>query len=90
MKLNWKLTGWVLRSKNRAKVLRLLNIPLTPSQVAKKLKISLTHASKVVRELEKKKLIKCLNESNKMGRIYQRTSEGEKIKKYLDEVENLK
>lgn len=90
MRLNWKLTGWVLRSKNRPEVLKLLDIPLTPSQISKKLKLSLTHASKVARELEKRKLIECLNEENTMGRIYKRTEHGEKIKEYLTQVENLK
>ncbi len=82
-KLNWDLVGYVKRSKNRQKVLELLEIPLTPSDVAKKLKISLTHASKIIRELDSKKLIKCLNEELNMGRLYQRTEEADKIMKYV-------
>lgn len=84
--LNWDLVGFVKRSKNRQKVLDILETPLTPSDIAKKLKISLTHASKIVRELNSKKLIKCLNEDLAMGRIYQRTNEAKKILEYLNKV----
>ena len=84
--INWDLVGFVKRSKNRQKVLDLLEIPLTPSDIAKKLKISLTHASKIVRELNSKKLIKCLNEDLAMGRIYQRTEGAKKIIDYLQEI----
>jgi len=85
MTLNWNLVGFVKRSKNRQKVLELLEKPLTPSDVAQKLKISLTHASKVIRELNSKGLIECLNEKATMGRIYKRTKEAEDILESLKE-----
>lgn len=84
--LNWDLVGFVKRSKNRQRVLALLETPITPSDIAKKLKISLTHASKIVRELNSKKLIKCLNDDLAMGRIYQRTKMAEKIIEYLERI----
>jgi len=87
MVINWDKAGWVIRSENRQKVLKLLDVPLTPSHIAKKLKMSLTHASKVVRELENKKLIKCLNEEFKVGRIYKRTKEGNEILNYVKKIE---
>ena len=49
--------------------------------------MSLTHASKVVRELENKRLIKCLNEESKVGRIYKRTKEGDEILTYVKKIE---
>ena len=86
MKFNWESAGYVLRSKNRPQVLELLKLPQNPSQIAKKLKISLTHASKTIRELNSKKLIKCLNEESNLGRIYQITKEGEEILNYVKKV----
>lgn len=87
MAINWNLAGWIIRSKNRPEVLKVLTIPQNPSRVAKKLKISLTHASKTVRELNSKNLIKCLNDKNKVGRIYGITEEGKEILKYIEKIE---
>ena len=84
--MDWNLAAYVLRSKNRPDVLNILKIPQSPTQVSKKLKISLTHASKTIRELSSKKLIKCLNEKDKLGRIYEITKEGKEILDYVNKV----
>ena len=89
MNINWEKAGWIIRSENRQNVLILLEVPLTPSHVAKKLEISLTHASKIIRELEKQKLVECLNDKTKRGRIYKRTKEGDEILKYIEKVEKI-
>ncbi len=86
MRIDWELAGFVLRSKNRPDVLKLLELPQNPSQIAKKLKISLTHASKTVRELNSKNLIKCLNEKSNLGRIYALTKEGKEVLEYVKKV----
>jgi DNA-binding MarR family transcriptional regulator len=52
-----------------------------PSELGKKMQISLTHASKIIRELNSKKLIQCLNNELKIGRIYRLTKEGHKVLK---------
>ena len=81
--LDWKIAGWVTRGKQRRKVLKSLDSPMMPSDIARKHKISLAHASKIVRELASKKLVECINEELKLGRIYKRTNKGNKIVKYL-------
>jgi len=88
MAIDWNLAGWVIRSKNRPQILSLLTIPQTPAQISKKLKISLTHASKTIRELDSKKLIICLNNKSKLGRIYKITQQGEEILEHIKKVEN--
>jgi DNA-binding MarR family transcriptional regulator len=75
----WEAVGYVKRSKNRINAMELLTNPLMPSEVGKMMQISLTHASKIVRELNSKKLIHCLNENLKVGRIYQLTAQGKKV-----------
>jgi len=79
----WDKVGYVKRSPNRTKALRLLESPTMPSELGREIKISLTHASKVVRELNSKKLIVCLNDKLKVGRIYKITSEGKKVLKEI-------
>ena len=75
-KIDWNTIGYIKRSENRLKALEVLKNPTMPSELGKKMNISLTHASKIIRELNSKKLIKCLNEDLKVGRIYQITKEG--------------
>ena len=82
---NWNLCGFVISSKQRSKVMLFLDVPKTPSTVAKKLKLSLAHASKIIRELEKKKLIVCLNPEATKGRLHKRTKIGDEIVKYIEE-----
>lgn len=83
-KINWDDVGFVKRSKNRTKALRLLKQPKMPSELGRGMKISLTHASKICRELYSEKLIRCLNDKMKVGRIYQVTEKGSKVLKAID------
>ena len=78
-KINWELVGFIKRSKNRIQAIKLLENPLMPSELGKEMKISLTHASKIIRELNSKGLIQCLNDNLKIGRIYQVTKDGKEI-----------
>jgi len=52
---------------------------LTPSDIAKELDIRINHVSKYLTELKNKKLIVCLNEYAKKGRLYQLTELGKQI-----------
>ncbi len=52
-----------------------------PSELGRAMKISLTHASKVIRELHAQKLIACFNDELKVGRIYRITSSGKNVLK---------
>ena len=49
---------------------------LTPSEIAKKIDIRLNHVSMFLRELKDNKLVKCLNERNRKGRLYELTALG--------------
>ncbi|MBI2653111.1 MarR family transcriptional regulator [Candidatus Woesearchaeota archaeon] len=49
---------------------------LTPSEIANKINIRLNHVSLFLRELKDKKLVKCLNEESRKGRLYELTELG--------------
>ena len=49
---------------------------LTPSEIASKTEIRLNHVSMFLTDLKKNKLVKCLNEENKKGRLYELTELG--------------
>jgi len=75
----WELVGYIKRSPNRTQALELLINFTMPSELGKKIGISLTHASKIIRELNSKNMISCLNKNLKVGRIYVITFKGKEI-----------
>ncbi len=77
--IDWNLVGFVKRSENRIRALELLKSPFMPSELGEEMKVSLTHASKIIRELYAKKLVECLNEELKVGRLYVISKKGKKV-----------
>lgn len=71
-------------SEYRHKVLKAIGSDvLTPSEIAKKTDLRLNHVSMVLTDLKDKKLVKCLNEETKKGRLYELTELGKNaIAKY--------
>jgi len=64
-------------SDYRLKIIQAINgDTLTPSEIANKTKIRLNHVSMFLKELKEKKLVNCLNEENKKGRLYELTKLG--------------
>ena len=71
-------------SEYRHKIIKAIgNDVLTPSEIAKKVDLRLNHVSMVLTELKEKKVVKCLNEETKKGRLYELTELGKNaIAKY--------
>ena len=64
-------------SEYRYKIIEAVgNDTLTPSEIAAKTKLRLNHVSMFVKELKENKIVKCLNEENKKGRLYELTELG--------------
>ena len=64
-------------SEYRHKVLKAIgNEVITPSEIAKKVDLRLNHVSMVLTNLKNKKLVKCLSEETKKGRLYELTELG--------------
>jgi len=78
-----ELAGFILRSGYRKKVFLLLGNPIMPSQIAKQLDIRLTHITRELRFLKERGLVECLNPKEKMGRLYQLTLSGKRLKKSM-------
>lgn len=49
---------------------------LTPSEIATKTKLRLNHVSMFLKELKENKLVECLNEDSRKGRLYELTELG--------------
>lgn len=75
--MEWQEIGFILKSKNRLKVLELLNEkPQNPSSIAKTLDDHRSTISKIVGELERKGMAKCLTPEDKTFRLYRITKKG--------------
>ena len=80
--------SWVARGSLRRAVILGMSKEMIVSDIYKEAKkynklISLNNTSDTLRDFVKKGLAKCLNEKEKVGRIYQLTEIGEKIRKEL-------
>ena len=86
---DWEAVGYIKRSRNRARALAIMSEPTMPSELGKRMGISLTHASKICRELCSKGFIRCLNDSLTKGRIYLVTEKGKKALCVLDSLNKV-
>ena len=77
----WKDYGYIIRGKQRIKVLKVMHNPMSVTEIKKATELSLAEASRVVRGFAKRGLAKCLNPKDITGRIYELTARGKKLKK---------
>ncbi|MBI2146945.1 winged helix-turn-helix transcriptional regulator [Candidatus Woesearchaeota archaeon] len=78
-----KLYAWVLRGSQRRKIFKFLDKPKTPTLIKEEAGIKVSNVSDILRLMEKNGLAKCLNPKDKLGRLYQLTNAGNKIRKEL-------
>lgn len=82
--MDWKLYSFVARGKNReAVVIELLKSPRLPKDIAEKTKISISHISRSLTELEVEGIVECLTPNEKRGRVYELTPKGKEIAEKL-------
>ena len=72
---------WVYRGKQRRKIIVVLDKAKTPTQIKDEINIKVTNVSDVLRDMVKRRLVKCLNPEDKLGRFYELTNLGKQIKK---------
>ncbi len=82
-KLTIKDLSWIKRGKQRKNIITKINGPETPTEIAKKSGYSLNNTSRVLNELKKHDLAKCLNPREKTGRLYVLTPKGKLIRDKL-------
>lgn len=79
----WRKYSYVMRGKQRRKILAVLDGPQLVSHIAKKSSLSLAETSRVLKGLVQKGLAECKNPQDHLGRVYGLTKEGYKIQKEL-------
>ena len=77
---DWKLLGFVLASSYRTKIMILLSSKMAmPKQIAIETNLRIGHVSNVLKSLQNKELVECLNPEAKRGRIYSVTQKGKEV-----------
>jgi predicted transcriptional regulator len=84
--VRWDLISFVKRSSQRKKILEALQEPTTPSHLARKTGLYLTHVSRTLRELVDKELVECLTPKETMEKYYRITKLGRNV---LQKIDNL-
>lgn len=81
-----KETTYLVRSRKRIELFKLLEKPKTPTQLSKFMKSSLPNVSLKLRDLSERGLVICINPEDRKGRIYQLTEKGNKV---LEELKGM-
>ncbi len=82
------LMGYVKGSRYRLILLSNVEGKMkTPTELGKIANIHTTHASKILKQLKDKNLVKCLNQDETKGRLYTATPRGIEILQYLEEYD---
>ena len=86
--VNLDLYAWVVRGSQRIAVIKAITHPMTPSRIYRKVKeyhekLSLNNTSDILRNFIRKELALCLNQKERIGRLYQLTQKGEEIRSEL-------
>ena len=76
---------WIVRGKQRKKIIKVINKAKIPTEIKEETKISLNNVSDVLREFKKKEIVKCLNPKEKTGRLYKLTPKGMRIREMIEE-----
>lgn len=72
MKKDWEKVAFVRASKYRKQILDALSEPKTPTELAKITGQNVSHISRTLKELQKKKLVKCLTPNLRKGKLYKK------------------
>ncbi|MBU0459436.1 MAG: ArsR family transcriptional regulator [Proteobacteria bacterium] len=80
----WKDYSFIMRSKQRKTILLVMERPMTVTEIKNKTDLSLSDTSRVLRRFKIEGLAKCINPEDHLGRIYQLSERGEKIKEKLE------
>ncbi|PIZ50410.1 hypothetical protein COY27_07210 [Candidatus Woesearchaeota archaeon CG_4_10_14_0_2_um_filter_33_13] len=80
------LVTFIKRAKNRKTLLALLSdSQKTQAELHHKCKMYRTHVRRTLLELQKKKLVKCLNPKDRIYKIYQLTALGKEVLKNIED-----
>jgi len=85
--MDWAKYGHVIASDYRKRiVLSLMKDPKTPKQVSEETELYLSHVSRVINELMKKEVVRCLTPKLRRGKVFTLSDDGQEIAKQLQKL----
>jgi len=81
--MKWDEISWVLRGRLKQKVIIALNKPKTATILSKELKTHRSTISNILKQMEKRGVLVCLDPNQPYNRFYKRAQKGEKILKEI-------
>ena len=75
--------SWIIRGRQRRAILKNLDKPKTPTIIKEETGIKVSNVSDVLRAMERKHIVKCLNPKEKLGRLYDLTPLGKGLRKEI-------
>ena len=80
--------SYIKRSKNRIAVVKSLGTTIKiPSEIAKEMNLRVNQISAILSDLKKEQICVCINEDQKVGRLYQLTPKGIEVYEFLKKME---
>ena len=81
--MKWDEVSWILRGRLKQKVIIALNKPKTATILSKELKTHRSTISNILKQMEKRGVLVCLDPNQPYNRFYKQTQKGEKILKEI-------
>ena len=84
-----KTISYIKRSKNRTKIVLIIgkNFKM-PSEIAREMGFNISQISAILSDLKKEDIVVCINEEEKVGRLYKLTEKGLNAYKTIKNNEN--
>ncbi len=83
MKINWGDYSFVVRGKQRRKIILLMDMGKTPTELKRESGFNFNNVSRVLVQFEKNKLARCLTPKQEVGRVYALTLRGKAVREEL-------
>ena len=84
--MNWDEISWILRGRLKRKVIQSLDKPKTATILSKELNTHRSTISDILNQMEKKKLVICLDPNQPYNRFYKITKKGMQILNKIKEA----
>ncbi len=81
--------SFIIRSKNRLKLISILDDSfMLPSTITEQMNLRHSQVSVILSDLKKEGIVECLNEEDRIGRMYQLTNLGKQAYKLIKQNKN--
>lgn len=83
-----KSVSYIKRSRNRTKIILILSENFKmPSEIAREMDLKISQISGILSDLKKEEIVECINEEEKVGRLYRLTDKGKEAYEIIKENE---